>query len=377
MRLGLGLAAVLAAIGSAAFAAGGKAAVAPGFPAWEGAVDANRIQGRPICASDLRHKVTVVIDFDGMKLAETLKDFAYLATIVRFGADSAWLDYEMPTGCIVVMSNRRKKDVPALVKYLGDVQNNAYAANLRNFNVPVYTGVTFPGAPDPGDAPVYCYVMGPSGTEPLWKGALDGKTAGAAKYAAEEAMKKLPAWKPLTGPAEAKVPAAVQKAIDSGKPLDKCYAALLAAVRGKDEAAAREAQVTYDALERTRSDSQFLIRMLSGHSPSRTACELDEFARRWPTAKKDLAEVEKKYKGNKDFETLGKALAKIRAVGADGFSCKSETEAKKLQGELRKLLTLLEPLKESKHLSVQNDAFTLVPKLEAAIESLPGKVAAK
>lgn len=57
--------------------------VAPGFPDWRGLTPKSHIMGREVTPSDLRHKVTIVID---LKLSENLDEQLSLAfQVVRYG----------------------------------------------------------------------------------------------------------------------------------------------------------------------------------------------------------------------------------------------------------------------------------------------------
>lgn len=51
-------------VAAAAFVCAAADPVAEGFPAWEGLEDENRICGRMLCPSDLRHKITIVVEIE-------------------------------------------------------------------------------------------------------------------------------------------------------------------------------------------------------------------------------------------------------------------------------------------------------------------------
>ena len=57
--------------------------VAEGYPTWTGVTAKNYVQGRELCPSDLRHKVTIVID---LKMSEKLDEQLALAfQVARYG----------------------------------------------------------------------------------------------------------------------------------------------------------------------------------------------------------------------------------------------------------------------------------------------------
>ena len=376
----MSLCAAAALLAGVVMATGVNTPVAPGFVDWRNVTDANHLAGRRICASDLRGKAVMIVEFNAEKFGEAFTVLSRLSSRPMFKAFSiTWMDYELPSDCIVVLVNTGRK--MNAVEFAATVRTLKYADFQQSFDIyyqsfpPVYNAVTFPGAPSAGGAPVFAYVVGPDGPEVLWKGAVTEKTDKSAKDAFITAASKSPGWKPYFGTLERDdIPADVLKAYTTGKPLDKCYPKLIAAIKGHDEEKAKSAQLVYDALERTRSDLECRIACELDKSPASAFADVDELVRYWPSARRNIAVFEKQLKRNKAADVLGKALVKVRKYGADDFRCRNEGEVKKLQAELAKLGTGVNKFLDSKDVAVQGDASLVSSKLDSVSSGLAFKV---
>jgi len=366
--------------------------VAEGYPVWQGTVAKNYISGRDLCASDLRHKVTIVVDFEPGDALQS--QFVLAAELIQLtGLNSHGWDWEatpfLPRNAIVVLSNRgcgRDKDREAIkeaFKYKGeDTSISTALTSVRGMACSIYDDITFAGAPDTAGKRPYVYVMGPKGTEPVFQGALDAKGVKDAKKAASAELAKLNQaenkWMSFYGniPEPQYFPQ-VAKAIAKGKPLKPVGAVILKEVVSKDADKATEAQVLYDALEQTRSDIAFRIRMEAADCPHRAYYDLQQLLKYWPSEKKKLDAVSVKLKSNPEAVKLAQLFCKMMAWEDPNFTCKNAGEAKKIVGELNKMKKDLEKLKESKVIVVQNGALLMESHVDSLIELIPTKVPEK
>ena len=358
--------------------------VAEGFPKWTGVEEANYLMGRPICPSDLRQRAVMVVLFDAAQLS---KHFPQIARLCQqcvssgYGEErSSWMVRTLPMNGFVVLVNTGKrvdiKTFRSAFNALKDEKSKKYSGSFRAARAPVYNAVTYGGAPDPGAAPVYAYVLEPNATEPVWKGAIDDKSLKTACLAFKKAKKKSPAWKPYFGSLDRvdhPFPDVV-KAYESGKSVEQFYAKLIAAIKGHDAEKAKAAQLVYDALEQTRSGLEARILFEVKDSPATAYADIEELVHYWPSAKKHIAESEKTLKRHKDAATLGEVLGKVRHYMAEDFVCKSEAEAKKIQSELKRLAASIAKLKDSKDIKAQNDASLLSSMIETLVGEIPQKV---
>ena len=140
--------------------------VAEGFPIWTGVTDKNYVQGRELCPSDLRHKVTIVIEIEpAEKLVDHFEAMIPLVTrsssfALGFGAN--WEDAALPRDFITVISLRGmgKKEVQAYKDLLDNkdksIKDKTLLSTLsRIAGCTTYCDLSFEGAPDTaGEAPV-------------------------------------------------------------------------------------------------------------------------------------------------------------------------------------------------------------------------------
>ena len=97
----------------------------------------------------------------------------------------------------------------------------------------------------------------------------------------------------------------------------------------------------------------------------------------WPGEKKKLDDVMLKLKSIPDGEKLSKMFCKAMVWSDPEFVCKSKGEATKIVKELQKMKGMLEKLKESKVIVIQNGALLLDSQVDALISTIPDRVAGK
>ena len=370
--------------------------VAEGFPAWQGVVAKNYILGREICPSDLRHKTTVVIELEANDSlhAQLLKAGELVAldpnTATSFGEN--WETRVLPRHTIVLLVIRGGgktvlESLQAAMKMPkeADEAEVRLMANVKSVCVPIYADITFEGAPDAGGKYPFVYVMGPTGTEPLFKGPLDVAGIKGARAAAAKAKKAMgdAAWEPFFGtlPEEKRSPALL-KTLLKGKtsktcPLAPVAKAILKDVVAKDAEKAAEAQIGYDALEQTRSDLVMRIKMEAPACPHRAWYDAQQLLKYWPGEKKRLDVALAKVKANPEAFKLAQMFSKVMVWADPEFTCKNAGEAKKIVQELTKMKKDLEKLKESKVVIVQNGAQLMDSQIDDLTSLIPTKVPEK
>ena len=372
--------------------------VADGFPDWQGISDKNYVCGREICPSDLRHKVTVVLEIEpGEKLQDQLvmaAPFGMATGLVNMGFGANWEDAELPRNVIFVVSNRgnggskEHESILESLKYKGD--DTQRASELRSYQgsaCSIYDGVTFTGAPDSTGKRPYVYVMGPTGKEPLYQGALDAAGVKAAQAAIAKGKKEIDGWENKWQPFYGNIPEPkylpiLAKTLEKGKtakmaPLKAAEAAALKNVLSKDEEKAKEGQILFDAMNQTRSDLVLRIQMEAGACPHRAYYDIETLLKYWPVEKKRLEAAYAKLKANPEAEMMGKMFCKLVEWSKPEFTCKNASEAKKIVQNLNKIKKSLEKLKESKNITIQNGALLLDMKVDELISAIPAKVATK
>ena len=378
--------AALAALELAAAPAAKPDPVAEGFPQWQGISPKSHIRGREITASDLRHRVTVVLEIEPnadlkaqLVTAGSLLPLTGLSSM-REGASFETL--ELPRDVLFVVSNRGAKDPATIedaVKYKST--DDAALSHYGSFYVPFYDNVTFVGGPETEGKRPYLYVMGPTGTEPLAQGKLDAASVKAARAAIAKAKKGLadgPKWKEFFGTVEPEKFPALAKDIQKGKPLKAASAAVQKDILSKDADRAKEAQIVSDAISQTRSDLLFRIRMEASACPHRAYFDFQRLVKYWPSEKKKLDDVMQKLKAVPDAEKLAKIFTKLMTWADPEFVCKNAGEAKKIVAELeKKIKPQLAKMKESKVIIIQNGALIIDSQVDELISSIPSRVPEK
>jgi len=362
--------------------------VAEGFPDWQGAVDKNHITGRSITASDLRHKVTVVVEVDGAEgvRGQMLKagDLTPLNGICGFHAGDNWETYELPRNVMIVFSVRGSKTAETVLAALKggknmDENEAKQLANLRSPSLPFYENITFTGAPDAEGKRPFVYVMGPTGKTPVWSGALTPKSVKTITDAVRKESAKIApgSWRPFYGSIlEVQHHPAYTKAIEKGK-LTGLKPLLQKSIVGKDAEKATEAQILYDAMEQTRSDLALRIMLEAGACPHRAAYDMSVLTKYWPGEKKKLADAALKIKSLKEAQPLVVMFVKIMPWADPNFKCKNAAEAKSIVAQLNQMKKTLEKLKESKNITVQNGALTIDTMIDGLISTIPSSVPEK
>lgn len=367
--------------------------VAEGYPDWQGISAKSHIMGREICPSDLRHKVTVVLEVEpGEKLQEQLILAGGLVPSLVSGFGANWEDLELPRNQIALVScwggSKKEDQVKEAMKSKDkDPVTTQRLLSYRGEGCAFYDGVTFTGAPDTTGKRPYLYVMGPEGREPLFQGALTAAAVKEAQAAIRKGLKTIgeweTKWRPFYGNvSEPKFNTSLAKALEKGKkaklcPLDPIAKALLSDVKSKDAEKAKEAQILFDAINQTRSDLVMRIKMEVGACPHRAYYDIQELLKYWPGEKKRLEVAYAKLKANPEVEPLAKMFCKLMEWSQPEFVCKNAGEAKKIVQDLNKMKKTLEKLKESKNITIQNGALLMDLKVDELISAIPAKVAGK
>lgn len=367
--------------------------VAEGYLDWQGISDKNYIMGRQVCPSDLRHKVTVVVDIEpGEKLQSQLILIGNLVEktgLSRAGSGANWETLELPRDVIVVVSNcggGKDKDREAIkeaLKYKGeDFSISQTLSAVKSMGCAMYDNITFTGAPASAGKRPFVYVMGPEGKEPLCQGELNDAMVKTVNAAIAKGKKQIAGWeikwRPFYGNVdEPKFFPALAKSLEKGKPLAPVEKAILKDVVAKDSEKAKEAQILYDALNQTRSDLVMRIKMEVAACPHRAYYDILQLVKFWPAEKKRLEAVYAKFKTIPEAEKMGKMFIKLKTWADPEFTCKNAGEAKKIVAELNKMKKDLEKLKESKTIVVQNGALLMDIQVDELIALIPSKVPAK
>ena len=366
--------------------------VAEGFPAWEGLEADNRICGRALCPSDMRHKVLIVAEIEPTDEKSTLAQILAVSKIARLDSTFAlssntipWERKVMPHGVSVVVVNYGGKGSADMIKGVIKKKFEEVGVDIPRMNalkMPIYSkGVMFPGAPQaPGGKRPFVYVMGPEGTEPLFSGVLDGNSEAAVISAVKKAASSLPEWRQFYGPIEeTRYFKNFSKALDpkTAKSLDPVVQKIKKGILSKDSDVAKEAQILFDAIEQTRSDLVYRISIETVVCPHRALYDLSLLSRYFPSGKKEVSAYVEKLKANPDAAALGEILKDVLAWSDPEFKCKSKSEAKKIVTKLNAMKKNVEKLKGSKFLSVQNGAFMLSGEIDQLIENIPMKVVSK
>lgn len=368
------------------------------YPDWQGVTQKGYISGREIGPSDLRHKVTIVVEVEAN---EKLMDQLVLAgPLVAYsslnGASTALMDWDtldLPRDVIAVVSVHGAKKHSTVTDALSGKglkeADGAALSNVRRLGTSVYEDVTFTGAPDNGGKYPFVYVMGPgAGKEPLYKGELTEASAKEAVAAVNKAKRQIAGWEQKWQPfygnvGVPKYNTSLAKALEKGRtakkcPLDAVQKGLLADIKSADEERSKEAQVLFDAINQTRSDLLIRLRFEVAESPHCAYYDLQTLFKYWPnTPKKALDAVTTRLKAYPMAESFGKTYVKLKLWSDPSFTCKNAAEAKKIVAELNKMKKQLAAHKESQNINIQNGALLLDSKIDTVIELVQSKVAGK
>ena len=373
--------------------------VAEGYPDWQGLTAKNYIAGREIGPSDLRHKVTIVIEIEpNEKLVEQLALASKLAGRAAFstGFGANWEDLELPRDLIAAFSVRganaksREEIVETLTskKKIADKDTASAISKLGGpTGCPFYDDLTFTGAPDGTGKRPFVYVMGPTGKEPLFAGKLDAAGLKEANAAIAKGKKEIagwdPKWRQFYGNIDTpKFNVTLAKVLEKGKtakiaPLAPVSKALLTDVKSKDPERAKEAQILYDAIEQTRSDLVLRIGLEAGACPHRAYYDIQQLLKYWPAELKRVEAAKKQIETAPNAKMMGEIFVKLKEWGDPSFLCKNAAETKAIVANLQKMKKALAPVKESTNITAQNGALLLDMRIDDLITQMPNKVAAK
>lgn len=370
--------------------------VAPGFIDWKipGPQDPKR---RQITPSDLRHRYTVVIEFQGEKAFEQLA----LAGMVLQSLPapvggithqvSNWYNFRYPRDVIAVFSNRGGK-IPAdqmskLMTEKIDLKKHPGLQNFRQSNIPMVDGLGFEGSPSAEGKYPFVYIMGPEGKEPILKASISNqKDSIVLAQEFKKIREKSPiAWKRFTGTlTETKAfKSPLEKAVSSGKGFNALLPQLKKGIVAKDEATAKEAQMIYDAIMQDCSDLAARINYEYHSAPIASLVDGKVFTRLYPKEKKLVENVLSKASAVPEYTELADVFEKVINWEDPGFLCKNAGEVKKNVATLGKFKKRLAQMLEDtntpgkqKHYStlVQNCIFQLQSRVDELISMMPGKV---
>ena len=398
----LGLGALLLAPTLLLAAPGGKPApVAEAYPDWQGFTAKSHISGREITPSDLRHKITVVIEVEAnTNLQAQLVNAGGLAARGNFQAAfdaPGWETLEVPrdNASLLIVHGAKNHDqvLEAMKPKKGDDKSKqglaAYAAvGMPGQGCPAYEGVTFTGAPDTEGKRPYAYVLGPAGKEILAQGPLNAETKKAITAAIQKAQKEMdawdPKWVPFTGnlPPE-KVHPTLAKALAKGRsgklsPLEPVAKGLVKGTLSKDEETAKTAQIQYDAIYQARSDLIQRIQLEAIQCPHRAQYDIGELLKYFPSEKKRVEEASAKIKSKPEYAMLAKVFGRLMMWTDPNFAPKNAAEAKKITQELTNMKKKLAPIKEqAANITAQNGALIIDMKIDELIPQIQAKVPVK
>lgn len=373
--------------------------VAPGFPVWEGVTDKNYVAGRQVEPSDLRHKVTILVEVEpGEKMIAQLLEASKLvarASNVSLGFGANWEDAEMPRDVIAVLSVRgltpkSLEEVAELLAGKGkklDKDTASSLSKIKSGNCAVYRDLSYAGAPETEGKRPYVHVFGPTGAEPLCHGQLPA-TLKDANAAIAKGRKEIsgwdPKWRPFYGYVAdpPKFNTSIAKVLEKGKkarkaPMVPVMKALLTDIKSKDEEKAKEAQILYDALVQTRDDLILRIDLEASACPHRAYYDIQNLLKYWPMETKRVEAAMARMKSNPEVDMMGKMFTQLMEWSDPAYTCKNESEAKKNIQALNKMKKALAGPKESKTISIQNGALLLDMKVDSLISEMPSKVPAK
>ena len=355
------------------------------YPAWEGVTPRNYIGGRAIVPSDLRQRVTIVVEFQMEKIGEQLPKFANWARNqlwltgeaieAEFSPD--WMHKNVHDKAILLLSNRgqtTKNDAEKIEEAAKKLPKTSAFSLTTMMNVPVYSGVTFDGAPDAGGKYPFVYVMGPEGKEPVLKSAVADLKKDELKKAIVAAKKDLPEFKPFYGTVgEPQFIKTLGPAIAKGKPLAPVQKSILAKVKSGNAEEAKEAQRLYDGLEQTKSDLILKMRLEAIAAPFCAIGDFNLLGKYWPAAKKEIAEFVARFQKNPDSAAMGEMYTKMMMWSDPNLKLK-KSQAKDIKARLNKFKKSLAPLKESKNITIQNSALMLDAEVDTILSGVDAKV---
>lgn len=368
-----------------------SASVAPGYADWTGFEAKNMLRGRVLSASDLRHRVTVVAlmkpdpsDAGCIKLGDDLRLLAKLPLLAtRPDWVFAWDDpaVELPRKCLVVAVLRGKCTSQMVSKATASRQGEGEKGAASDWlvsGISFYSNAEMINGPDNADRYPYVYVMGPDGTEPLWKGVYAKESFSEIAKIVRKATSELREWTPLTGVADPQHFKKEGQELLQGKPVKGILDRLQKGVTDADAEKAREAQIMYDAIWQYRADLLYRIREEYGVAPARAFVDLQKLIKMFPQEKKNLQMIDAKLKSSKATPTLGKMFEKYMEWSRPDFVFKNTSEAKKAVQLVNTWKKPLEKMSnDQSNAALAGEASLILSQLDGLAESLMTKLPQK
>lgn len=346
--------------------------VAPGFPAWEGVEAKNHLCGAEIESSDLRQRVTIVVEFEAEKAVEQLTPMTGLAGWANPFPGSNWEFMEAPRRYIVVFSNRGKRGKAAKVGMEALYSAKTVGACFNGkATAPVYHDVRFPGGPDAKGKYPMIYVMPPEGTTPVTNVFGDAKGIQIALSVARtcgNADKR--EWTPFTGVREPKYVKGIDKALAADKPLMSFLASARAGIKSKNSEQAAECQKVYDALVQGKDDLIWRIQTEILTCPVRAYYDIRRTMALYPSEKKRMTALLARFKDLPEVPRLGKALTLVLKYRDESYVPKNAGEAKKTVAALLKAKKDIASFKDSQQISSQNAALLIDAEIDQIVARL-------
>ena len=385
-------AALAAAVAFAAMASSAGPArdpVAEGYIDWDGVNPKNFLAGRMITPSDLRHRVVVYLVVDAEKFTnDKVPDFSELPLMTPIPAShmTQWETEEMPRDKILVVSVRNvaKKDAASFASVLkapkgsGNDVARLYVPWTES-RIPFYKDVVPLGAAEiPAENLPYVAVYGNTGTEPVYtKANWSAADSKATRAAIKKASASLGEWSRPLGVAEPQFFPKVAVDFAKGKPAQGMLSVLKGGIKSKNPEQAKESQVMFDAINQYKSELMFRIMVEFATAPARAYYDFQMLVKYFPAERKNLQDIDAKFKANKEIGALGKMLEKVMLWSREDYVCKNAGEAKKNVQELQKMKKALDSLAESKNAQIQGEAMLFQSQIDALIDMMPMKVPQK
>lgn len=379
------------AVAMALLALTGAGDVAPGYADWTGFEAKNRLRGRILSASDLRQRVTVVALLKpDPKDAECVKfgdDLRLLAGLTSLASAPDWVfpwddpATELPRKCLVLAVLRGKCTGKMISKAIAPRPaegDQSQAAGWQAPSVSFYSNAEMVNGPDDTVQYPYVYVMGPDGTEPLWKGTYVKGSLTEISKVVRKAVDGLGDWTPLTGVAEPQHFKKEAMELRQDKPAKPVLAKLQKGMTDSDAEKAKEAQIMYDAIWQYRSDLIYRIREEHTTAPARAFVDLQKLVRLFPQEKKSLQAIDAKLKSTKTTPVLGKMFEKYAEWSRPDFAFKNASEAKKA---VQLVNTWRKPLEKMANdqgdVALAGEASLILSQIDGLAETLATKVPQK
>lgn len=360
--------------------------VADGYADWSGLSPKNRIVGRQLTASDLRHRVTVVVhvqtdpkDESAIQLGDELRKMIRLPSLQTMPEFSFQWDTEetIPRKCLVLVSVSGKCTAKTISRAVAPRPSDNEQDPVSGWlTVNFYSNVEMVGCVGNERKYPYVYVMGPRGTEPLWKGVYDKGSFKEVSAAVRKGIGEIGEWTPLIGVATPQFFTKEARDLLGGKPANPVLARLQKCFGDADVEKAKEAQIMYDAIWQYRSDIIFRIKSECSSAPARAFVDAQSLFKLFPQDKKNLQDIDAKLKANKSIKKLGKMFDVYLMWNRPDFSFKNMSEAKKAVKEVsawRKSLELI--ANDQSAPAVAGEASLILSQLDGLPDVLMSKVA--